>query len=849
MNIQLSLALRYLRGRLLRTTLTTLAIVFGVMILFGLGTMIPAMSQIFQQGAAAAANKVDLTVTSASGSTFSMQQVNVLRQVDGIAQVSGSLRQNIVMPTSLLPASAQGKVSSVTVVGLDPATAQTVRSYPLENGRFLTTGDANAMLVPASLAGTLGLHTGDTFTLPSAEGTTTFTVVGIVGLPMLPGNEEVYIPLAAAQQLLNQPGMINTMEAIFVGGADRARVESAVRAKLGPGFSLTQVDQGLSVFASAMNLGTTAFDFFGVLVLVMGGFIIFNTFRTIVAERRHDLGMLRALGATRRMILWLILTEGLIQGVVGTALGLVLGYGLGLLAAAAINPVMQQYMHRSLSAPPITLDNLVISISLGIGITLFSGLLPARSATKVTPLEALRPSVVGVETRSRRRGDIVAIVIIAIAVLTLLSGQSKLAMLGAVLFMTGLVLIAPLLVTPLAALFGRIIETIYAREGGIARGNITRQPGRAAVTASSIMIALAILIAVGGLFSSILPTVWRLSEKSLGSDYLIMPSSLVLSSGNVGAGPALANEIRKMPGIAAVTSLRLANATVNGKALQVIGIDPLVYSQIAGLVFSAGNEHDAYAALADSRAVIANGIFAASNNIKPGDVLPLDTAEGRQDYRVVGIGLDFLNAKIATVYMSQANLAQDFHQTSDVMLLVNREPGADAASVRAGLEAIVSRYPTFTLFDSTAFRAEQKRTYDAIQVMINVLLIVLTVPALIAMINTLAISVIERTREIGVLRAVGSTRRQIGRMIQAESLLLAALGTAFGILAGLWLGYAIVGSLGGVMGMSGFVGNYSFPLAGVLVAIAAGLLLGVLAATIPARQAARLDIVTALHYE
>ncbi len=285
------------------------------------------------------------------------------------------------------------------------------------------------------------------------------------------------------------------------------------------------------------------------------------------------------------------------------------------MAIAAINPVLGEFWNRRLGAPPITADNLIQAVVLGIGITVLSGVLPARAATRVTPMEALRPSVIPTEKRDARRRDVTAVVFVALATVTLASGNPGLALLGALLFLVGLILAAPSLVNPLASLFSRAIEIIYAREGHIARGNVTRQPGRAAVTASTVMIALAIIVGAGGMLSSIFSSIWSYSNKSLGADYLIMPSSLVLSGGNVGAGPQFADALRKTPGVAAATTLRLATSSANDQALQLIGIDPISYPQIAGLVFGAGNESEAYKALGSGRGIIGNGIFAAQSSL------------------------------------------------------------------------------------------------------------------------------------------------------------------------------------------------------------------------------------------
>jgi putative ABC transport system permease protein len=835
MNIQLTLAARYLLGRKLRTFLTTLAVIFGVMIIFGLNGVIPAFVESFRQNMLAAAGKMDLTVTSETDSAFGLDILEKVRQVDGIAHATGSLRHNVTLPSEqqaniLSGKSLAGKggtaVSAVTVAGIDPATAQFVRTFNFVSGSFWQEGDLDVMVITESLAKELNLSLGSTLTLPSATGTTQFRIVGIITARALPGVEEVYVPLEAAQALLDQAGKINTIEAVFTAGADSATVEATVKAALGSGYKIGALESGVELLAT-LNTGVVAINLFGVMAVVMGGFIIFNTFRTVVAERRRDIGMLRAVGASRRTILGLVIAESLLQGVMGTILGLLAGYGFVKILLYAIGPIFSQYLHFSLLGPMFTLPTFVFAVVMGVGVTLLAGLYPALSASRVSPLDALRPTTGEAFQRVAGRGAILGAIFILAAVIGLVSGEMALASLGTVLFLLGLVLVAPALVRPLASLFGRLLVVAFAREGRLAQGNLARQPGRAAITASAMMIGLAILLTMSGVVSSILSGFLGYLDKSLG------------------AGPELAQRIRQTPGVEAVTSLRLGMTVINGAKVQVIGIDPATFSQISGLEFSAGNESQIYAALEQGRAVIVNNIFALQNGIHIGDMLTLKIPEGDQEYRAVGIGADYLNAKLSTTYISQANLERDFHQNGDLLIMARKAPNADTATVQAALEALADDYPAFTLLTSAQWRDSQKQTFDQMMVFLYILLIGLTFPSLIALVNTLAINVIERTREIGVIRAVGGTQRQVQRMILAESLLLAAAGTAFGILAGLWLGYVLVQTLKA----GAFVLPYYFPYTGILITIAAGLLFGVLASVIPARQAARLDIVTALHYE
>ena len=841
MRVQLMMALRYLRGRKLRSALTTLAVVFGVAVLFGMNSLLPTLTQAFRQTVLATTGKVDLIFTSVTEGTFPADRMEVVQGVDGIAEVTGSLHRNVLLPPAL---ASRAGVNALTLVGVEPEAAARLRHYPLREGRFLAPDDADAIVISRGLADKLALSVGGTLTLPSATGTTDFEIVGVLDVPSLPGTEEVYVPLPAAQRLLGMPGQINVIEAVVQPGVDRDQVERAALAALGDTFKPEPPEMGEELLAS-LQMGEIAFALFGVMALAIGAFIILNTFRTVVVERRHDLGMLRAVGASRRTVVGLVLAESLLQGVFGTALGLVGGYGLAWLLLLMVRPTMQQYLRMEATTPVLTLPNLLTAVVLGIGATLAGGLWPALSAGRVMPLEALRPVVPGVYERAARRRGIAGAVLLALAVLALLTGDFNLAALGTLLFLVGLVLVAPALVSPLARLFGRLLTLVFAREGRLAEGNLARQPNRAAVTASALMVGLAMILALAGMISSLFDGFMSYLDHSLHTDFLLMPASLVLGGGNVGAGPELVEAVRAVPGVTGATTLRLGTAAVDGATLQVVGVDPETYPRLSGLVFRYGDPEEAFAALGRERAIIVNGVFAAQRQVRVGDVLILQTPEGKREYRVVGVGSDYLNAKLATGYISQANLERDFHQTADLLVMVEAAEDADMAAVEAKLREIVGRYPSFVLAEWRSFREEQQRAFNRSISLLNVIMVMFALPSLLAMVNTLTINVMERTREIGVLRAVGSTRRQVRRMIVAESLLLGALGTAFGILAGLWLGYVLVQG----MNVSGFAMPYYFPYAGLLLAVAVGLLIGVGAAVLPARRAARLDIVAALRYE
>ncbi len=842
---QIKLAGRYLWGRKLRTFLTTLAIVFGTLVIFGMGILLPSMMQAFQTNMLAASGQVDVTITLKTGEAFSRKLLNRVRAVEGIRAIAGSLSRTINIPSDFY---GRADVTALTLTGIDPKDAQMLRSYPVKEGRFLHADDDYAAVITTSLAESLGLRLGDEMNLPTAEGSVALRIVGLLPARALPGNEEVLITLYQAQKLLDLPDRINTIEVNLISSdeAERDAIQQNIQALVGEDYTLGGLSSGTEIFAS-IKTGQMMFNLFGFLSIIMGGFIIFNTFRTIVAERRHDIGMLRSLGANRRTILGLIMTEGLIQGVVGTTVGIALGYMMGAALLKMMGPMMSQFLHMDMGGPVVQPGLIVMTVVLGVGVTLLAGLLPALNASRVTPLEALRPSTAEVVQRTARAGAITGIVLIALAVFALASGNVGLTALGGLMFLVGLVLVAPALVKPIASVLSRLVALILARDGTgtLAQGNLTRQPTRAAVTASATMIGLAIIVGMGGMVFSLTGTFLDILRKSLGSDYILMPPSVGVWASNVGANQDLADRLRAIPGVGAVSTMRFANATANGNAVSLLGVDPQVFPQVASLTFQEGDSATAFAALASEPSLIANGVFAAQKGLKVGDLVQLSTPTGLKPYRIVAIAGDYLNAKIMTAYVSQANLSRDFRKNEDIFIQLNLAPNADAARVEEKMKDILEDYPQFKLVSGKSYFEENKALFDSIFMFYFVLLGVLALPSLIALLNTLAIGVIERTREIGMLRAIGATRKQVRRTVIVEALLLAAIGTALGLLAGLYLGYVMV--LG--FSVAGFPIEYIFPYAGLLAATAVGLLFGVLAALLPARQAARMDIIRALRYE
>jgi putative ABC transport system permease protein len=850
MNLQLTLAVRYLAGRKLRTVLTTLAVIFGVMLIFGMNTILPSMIASLQANIQGAEGQSDFTITHMAGDSFPAQSTSRLQEIDGVRAAAASLERTINLPADFVdrdPARLDA-VIAINLVGIIPEEARSIRAYPILDGRYLNDSDGAAAVISQTLADAFSVKVGGFIPLPSTSGLVELTVVGILPASIGPENEAVMVNLPQAQKMTGEAGKINTIRLnveAFADQARRAEIQEKIEATLGKNFRVGALIAGEEMFGT-MKQAQIALNLFGALALFMGGFIIFNTFRTVITERRRDIGMLRALGATRRTIIGAILAEGFLQGLFGSVIGLLAGYSMAFGVLKVAQGPLSTFINIKLGPPVVEPGLVMVSILLGVGVTVFAGLLPAWSASRVTPLEALRPTVVEVEfNRQTGIGFWVGMALLVLTVLAILSGQSMLILPGGFLFLVGLVLITPGLIRPFAGLFGRVVAFATLRQGigGLAQSNLTRQPTRVAVTASTVLLSLAVITAAGGLVTSMSGTVMDMIQDSLGSDYVFLPPSVGFWANNVGAAPELAEDLRAVAGVETVSTLRFAASHASGQVISVLGIQPDEFQRVSGLVFSEGNQ-SAYAKIASERALIANSIFLINTGLKVGDIVELSTPDGQARYQIAAAASDLLNAKLNTIYISQSNLQSDFGSTEDVFIQIDLRKDADREAAGAQIKALGKDYPQFKVISGADYFNTALAQFRVAFSAIYILFAILAFPSLIAMVNTLAINVLERRREIGMIRAVGGTRRQIRNMVIAESLLLAAIGATFGVLGGIYLSYVLVTAIEMIFPM-----GFSFPYSGVAAAIVIGLLFGVLAAVIPARQAARLEIIQALRYE
>lgn len=849
---ELPLAISYLRGRPIRSIMTILSIVIGVMMMFGLNGMAPALQDLFVSSTEAMTlSNVDLYITRRDGSFFRQEYEQNVRAVPGVVSTTSMIARAVALPPDHYFTADDRAISTIQVYGVDTTNTDETFNIVTAGGRRLTAGhplqpgDDQAVLISEQFAAGLGIGVGETVRLPGASGWMNFVVVGLLDEPGITlGTQQVFISIPAAQDLLNTPNRVNTIMGRYADGSDARAIDASVGSLLGRGFELTPLEGGADVWSALMDFINVIFTMFGLFALALAGLIMFNTFRTSVVERQRDIGMLRAIGAKRRIVIRTILYEGLILAALGTLIGILLGFAFAYGARAGLDSIFQNLLGSQLGPPRFDLLTFAVSILFGLGVPLASVLLPARGASRVTPLAAMRPATIEQEAAIKRSRLIVGFVSLVLGLAGLISSVFPLMALGMMVFLLALGLLGPMLIHPITATFSRILILVFGQEGGIAARNIARQPNRASITASSLMVSLAILIGLGGMLASTYGGALRFLDTSLRSDYLLM-SGLIVTNDTIGAGPDLVENVKRVRGVSEVTTMRQIDVLdPNGIGVRLIGIDPLNYERIAGLTFIEGDE-SAYRRMQNGDVVIINGRYASQFGVDVGDRITLEGDHGQVGVEVAAIGLDYLNMKLPTIYIDQTALTREYGVRNDVFVLINSDPGADREKLEEDLQALTQMYPGFGVISREKLRASQEQVTRGGTIGLNIVLSLLAAPALLGLANALSINVIERTREIGMMRAVGAKRRQIRRMVVAESLLLSLMGIALGVISGILLSFVMTG----VLEFAGLNIPYEFPAVGVLTAIAAGLICGILAALIPARRASDLEIVAALAYE
>ncbi|MDP9332587.1 MAG: ABC transporter permease [Actinomycetota bacterium] len=633
-----------------------------------------------------------------------------------------------------------------------------------------------------------------------------------------------------------KPGVSQTQVASDIGRTLAARGEGQYEVITGK--ALTKESQD-SVH-KALGFITTALLVFAFVALIVGMFIIYNTFSIVVAQRMREMALLRAIGATQRQVLGSVIGESVVVGVLASAIGV----GVGVLLSIGLKSLMNA-LGFGIPGNGVVLKPSAVVIGLLVGsiVTIFSATIPARQAARVPPIAAMR--AVALErpiNRFRRVGIGGAILALGVALLfSGLYGGSGLLFVGvgALLMLVGVFVLSPLFARQLARVIGVPLTKLRGIVGSLARENAARNPRRTATTGAAVMIAVSLVGFITIFAASANASIGSAIDQQLKTDYIVTlkgggGGNPVLS----GISPLLARSIAARPEIQASTPVRLGDVSASGSRTFVGAADPKQISQL----------YDFGAVAGSVAALTPNGIAvstrkASSKHLKLGDLIPVKFVKTG----VVPLRVEFIyknNTLVGDYVVSLANYERNFAQQLDFLIYAKLKPGVTARQGRDAIEPLVAKYPNAQLKDNAQYKADQKKQVNQVLLLVYVLLFLAVIIAFIGIVNTMTLSIYERTREIGLLRAVGSARRQVRSMVRWEAAIIALFGTLLGLLMALVLGWAVVRALHD----QGFTKFSAAPLQ-LFVIVVVTAIATLIWASLPARRAARLDVLRAIDQE
>jgi putative ABC transport system permease protein len=851
----IKLALKSLWARRTRAFTTTLAVFIGVALVAGTYVLTDTINAAFDDIFESSLEGTDVVITakeevrqeSGVTPTFDASALEAVKRVDGVRVAAGGIfsvggifdQENDRIGSQFAPKF----ISSTAPPALDPQT------YP--EGDPPRSPDEAA--IDQAAADQAGLEVGDTIRVAGERKAKRYELVGItrLGDASFGGAVVATLTLPEAQIVTGNVGRFDQISVAADEGVSapmlQRRIAAAVPDNLRVETAQENANRESDEIRDDLGFFRVALLVFAGVALFVGAFLIFNTFSITVAQRVREFGMLRTLGASRRQILGSVILESLLIGAVGAVAG-ILG---GLAFAKGINALFEAIgVDLPSTAQVVATRTIVVSLLIGILITLVSSLAPAVRSTRIPPMAALSEIE---PVRSRRRTALysaLAVLVIAAGLAMLLAGLfgdiessgSAAALMGggAVLVLLGVAIFSPRLVKPLASLGGAPIQRLRGLTGRLARENTQRKPGRTAATSAALMIGLALVTFVAVFAAGFKGSISAAVDRNFQGELVIQNTD--------GFSPipaAAARAARQVPGVDVVSSLRFIQAEDIGAGSgkpRISALDPRTANDVLSLDWEEGGP-DTLSSLTD-RGIIVDKGYADANGVEVGDRLRFLTQIGRRPaFEVAGIVKDNADL-IGSGIVTQAAMAREFGTRDDTYDYVRLDPGADAAAVQDRLSAIAERdFPTTEVLNQEEVKEKSEEQINQLLGLVYALLSLAVIVSLFGIANTLALSIHERTRELGMLRAIGMSRRQVRQMVRYEAVITSLIGAVLGLV----LGVIFAALVSRPLEDEGF--TLTYPIATLVVLVVLAGLAGVVAAIGPARRASRLNVLEALAYE
>jgi len=829
-----------LLARKLRLGLTALAIVLGVTFVTGTLVLTDTLNQTFDNLVGTAYQHINFQIRGKAA--FSTNSVSgkgarkpipesiatAVRRLPGVADADGSVEGYAQFVSG---GNAIGSAPSALGFSFDPN--RRLSSLRLVQGRAPST--AEDLVMDKGTATKYHFKVGDRVRVVLGRSAPKwFTISGIVTFGTadnLAGATLAGFDLPTAQDLFDTRGQYDTIDVLAKPGADNVRLQRTIARILPADVEVvsgqTVVNELSNAISNALSFLSTALLVFALISLFVGAFTIFNTFSITVGQRTRELALLRVVGASRRQVFRSVLAEAAIVGVAASLVGL----GLGVLAAVALKALLGAF---GVTLPPAPLvfaaRTAVIAMAVGVGVTVISAIAPARRAVRIPPVAALVENHEDEGDSLRRRmtiGGAVAVGGVAALVAGLAASAIALVGVGALAMFVGAGMLAPIVAEPLAGFLGRPLAALLGIPGRLGRENSMRSPRRTAQTAAALMVGMALVSAIAVLGASL-----SLSAKT-NVDNAVTADDIITGP-NSGFSTSVAPAVSRIPGVAVVTSVYHGQFELRGALSGVDGVTTADLPRTVHLAITAGSAAPALA----TDELLVDTTTASADHLSVGSIVPVTFAQtGASTIRVGGIFK--ANPLIGSYVVGADFFRSHFHDPLPVAVLVAVHPGAD--HVESAINRYLNVYPNVGVQSRAQFEQSQINTVNEELGLVYVLLALAVAIALIGIVNTLMLSVFERTHEIGLLRAVGMKRRQVRAMIRSEAVIISLFGAVIGVIIGTGLGVAFAASLG----QQGIT-EISVPFAELVGFLILSALLGLGAASWPARRAAKLDVLAAI---
>ncbi|GAA3687049.1 putative ABC transport system permease protein [Lentzea atacamensis] len=835
--------IKSLLSRKLRLVLSALAVVLGVMFVSGSFVLTDTLQRSFTDLFSSAFANVDVSVSPKTEKgkepvPLTPQAIADVKSVPGVASAVGDVQG------SARPIGKNGKVMTTSGAPRFGANWTGTGQEKIREGRAPQAD--NEVIVGAYLASSGQFKVGDDISLLTLEPKKTFKITGIYeyagGRESLGGELSVAFTEPVAQQLLlGKKDVYSSITVTAANGQSEDALRNAVAAKLGSGYEVKTGATLAKEQADQINEGLKFFNYvllgFAGIALFVGIFIILNTFSIIVAQRTRELALLRSMGASRRQVIGSVVLEAFVIGLIASIVGLGAGIGVGALLAKIFSSVGGTNLQ--LAGIGVPMSAVISSFAVGIVVTMIAAVMPALRASRIAPVAAMREAAT--PDRPLTKITITGALVAAAGGTALGFGfrQASLPLIfgGILVAFIGVALLTPLLSKPMVSLIGRLLS--WSMPGLLGRRNSARNPRRTAITAAALMVGISLITGVSVVLTSATKSIEKLAAGQIQTDLIIS------GEGQMEGMPAsfkrdVLTKVEQTEGVSSAFGWA-SDGVLQGED-QLFAIAPTSVPAMKQM-FGLKPKHGDIAPLKENQLALPEDL-ASEKGLSVGSTLTLQLARSEEP-RTFTVGFIWAKTQVLQgALVLPESASRDFRSDQIVQAFLQVKPGTAVADVQKRVEPLLADNPEITVQDRSGFVKQTTSQFDTVLLMIQILLALAILIAVLGVINTLALSVIERTRELGLLRAIGMRRAQVMRMITVESVVISVFGAVLGLAVGAALGVATVQAL-----KDQGISEIGFPWVTMVQYLVVAAVVGVIAAILPAIRAARLNVLDAIAYE